>query len=186
MPINLQRLIIILILLLIFFLFISQVSANNKSELTFTIRKGSALANALIVGTHFKPIVNPRSISTEWLLTENEFYKEAQEAKKLGLQAKYFIAMEQAKGLITRQVIDYAKKNEIASVFEEVPFFQFLRTLPDFKDKTDEELKKLFDITDDILRAEKEEKDKIKKKFFPRGEFKTTDPAASPFLRSLP
>ena len=176
-----KRFIVTLTFFLIIYPFISRASDQPQKELFFPVKLGSILDQALLVGSAIKPIVNPKSVSMQKLLDNNELYQEAQEAKALDLQAKYSIILEKAKESVTKRVRDYAKKNSILSIFEEVVFFKSLKLLPDFKDKTDEELRKLFDITDDILRAEREEKAKIKKKLFPRREFETTDPAANPF-----
>lgn len=163
MIIRRNKSIILIIVIFILLLFISRASSKpDGKNLTFTIKKDSTLEKALIVGDPTKPIVNPKSVSLTRLLENNELYQEALEAEAENLEARYDIAMETANASVRKQVELYAQKNNIQTVFQESVFFEFLRLIPDFKNKTDQELRSSFDITDNVLRAQEKQQDKIK------------------------
>ena len=154
MTIRDRKPIILIILIFILFLFIAKASSKPASnDMIFKVKKGSILEKALIIGDLTKDIVNPKSVSIPRLLENNEFYQDALAAKKEGMEAGYLIALEKANTTIKKQVEVYAKKNNIQFVFQESVFFEFLRLIPNFKDKTNKELRVVFDITNDILKA---------------------------------
>ncbi|MEK7072120.1 MAG: hypothetical protein AAB969_00965, partial [Patescibacteria group bacterium] len=124
--------------------------------------KDSDLDRALVIGDSNKTITNPRSISFSILMENDDEYQEIVKAKKTRMLGKISIYEARASERTIKLIEEYAKTIGIQSIFDEEPFFQFLRTMPDFKNKTDAELRKQFDITNDIIEYNKKKKE-IKK-----------------------
>jgi hypothetical protein len=106
-----------------------------------------------------EPIVNPKSVSLAKLLDNNEYQKEARKSVKENMPGRFSIYQTKASDQILRLILEYAKVKEIKFIIKEEFLFKLLREKPEFKDKTDEELRKQFDITDDIIAYDKKKKE---------------------------
>lgn len=173
-----HKLIIISALILLWLFFLSPSASeekkiadkNNKNNgLVITIEDPD-LDRALVISDNNKTITNPRSVSFSRLIENDAEYQELVKVKKSGMLGKISIYEAKASARTIKLIEEYAKTIGIQFIFDEEPFFQFLRTMPDFKNKTEAELRKQFDITDDIIKynqnkkAEKKEKEKAEKK----------------------
>jgi len=151
-------------ILMLLFLLLTLLGTNQEKNLTIVLKEGSILQKALIIGDPKKPIINPRSVSTSVLMENNEYYQKSLKAKNAGLLGKSDIYFQWAKETVMKQIKTYAQTNNIGFIFEEGPFFKFLRTKLDFANKTNKELREEFDLTDAIIKSVRQEKAKAAKK----------------------
>jgi len=93
----------------------------------------------------------PRCINREELIKNTDEYQEiVKQAEKPGT-AQYWKNIAIASGNITqKQIPEYAKQFDIDLVIDLIPFIDYLKTLEQFKGKTEQELVALFDITPEI------------------------------------
>lgn len=165
MPTRCQKIIILIFLILFFFFFLlpSASEENNDDNGIVIDTQDPNLIKALLVGDGNMSITNPRTVSFEKLLANNKDYQNALKADKERKPAKFSIYEVWATQHVMRLIREYASKNNFHFIFKEEPFFQFLRTIPDFEHKTDAELRKQFDITDKIIEYEKKKEVEEKK-----------------------
>ncbi|MFA5021072.1 MAG: hypothetical protein WC517_03370 [Patescibacteria group bacterium] len=117
-------------------------------------------------------IVNPLCIDTAALMEYFPETKEAEKCRKLGLHGKYWIMLSQANDRMTAMLHRYIREKGVSFLCQPQKLFKLLRQEEAYKDKSDEELAVLFDITDDVIKyfAEQEaaaEKDKDKEGLLP-------------------
>lgn len=166
------KLIMIIVILLAFLFFLLPSASEetgkddkkiSRNDIVITLADQD-LKESIIIGDITKPLINPKSVSIDKLLKHNEYYHLALEADDDELLAASMIYLDKANEQIITLIKDYAQKNNIQLLFKEEAFFPALKKSPDWRKKTNKELKQLFDITDDIISYGQKKKEELEKK----------------------
>jgi|GEM_PF-5195788 len=97
-------------------------------------------------------IVNPLCIDTVALMDYFPETKEAEKCRRLGLHGKYWIMLSQANDRMTAMLHKYIREKGVGFLCQPQKLFNLLRRQEAYKDKSDEELAKLFDITNEVIK----------------------------------
>jgi len=138
---------------------ISEIENLGAPDIVIAIPQEINLKTAILFGNINNKIINPKSVSLEKLIKANEKFELANYANQNSKTAKQEIYIMMAQASVMSSLEKYYKEYFIDTViFKEKEFFNFLKTIVPYTSSTDEELRVLFDITDNIIAEIQKEK----------------------------
>ena len=145
---------------------ISEIENLDAPDIVIEIPIDANLTTARLFGNTTDKIINPKSVSIERLIKANEKFEIANKANNVAREAKREIYITMAQASVIASLEKYHKEYLPDTViFKEEDFFIFLKTQPAYTNKTGDELRLLFDITDNIIaEIQKENAQKGKQK----------------------
>lgn len=140
---------------------------NAKTPVVITAPK-SEFSNKIITGEWKEKIADPHCVDIVGLIEVTAPYKEIAKRHIDVGTGRYWILMSMASETVRTAISDYAREKRIYFICPRNVLFPILKRLPEFKDKTDDELIKQFDITAQIadyaLKKNQGEEEKAKEK----------------------
>ena len=144
--------------------------------ISIQVTEATMPTDSIYVGEFSETLIDPYCVEFNLILQIAPQYKEMEQYKKNGNQARYWILLASANDFACRQINNFAREKEIRFICRKNNLFNILKKQLNFESKTKKEQSKIerdltrqFDLTTQIIKFNRDYSEKLINSKEPKG-----------------